>query len=131
VLANRIGKRDPGNRPSVGDRIPFVYIQNADKKALQGERIEMPSYIMENNVPINYAFYITNQIMKPLQQVFALVLHNMKAFKKKKGHTLHKWHAQLDALKEKHPDAQQYRQKEEALRNKEVKALLFDKYIKK
>ena len=130
VLANRIGKRDPGNRPSVGDRIPFVYIQNADKKALQGERIELPAYILEHDVPINYAFYITNQIMKPLQQVFALVLHDMKAFRKKKGVTLRKWHEQLKALKEKYPEPVQYRQKEEALRNKEVKALLFDKYIK-
>ena len=130
VLANRIGKRDPGNRPSVGDRIAFVYIQNSDKKALQGERIETPDFIRQNNVPINYAFYITNQIMKPLQQVFALVLEGMKAFKKKKGYTLHKWHAQLEILKEKYPAAQQYKQKEDILRNKEVKSLLFDKYIK-
>ena len=130
VLANRIGKRDPGNKPSVGDRIPFVYIQNANKKALQGDRIELPSYIIEHNIPINYSFYITNQIMKPLQQVFALVLEDIKAFRKKKGYTLHKWYEQLDTLKSKFPDPVQYKQKEEALRNKEVKALLFDKYIK-
>ena len=130
VLANRIGKRDPGNKPSVGDRIPFVYIYNPDKKALQGERIETPSFIEENDVTINYPFYITNQLMKPLQQVFALVLEDMKAFKKKKGYTLHKWYSQLDALKEKYPEPIQYKQKEEALRNKEVKALLFEKYIK-
>jgi DNA polymerase elongation subunit (family B) len=130
VLANRIGKRDPGNKPSVGDRIPFVYIQNPDKKALQGDRIELPSYIVEHDVPINYAFYITNQIMKPLQQVFALVLEDMKAFRSKKGRTLHRWFEQLEVLKEKYPERAQYRQKEEALRNKEVKALLFDKYIK-
>lgn len=130
VLANRIGKRDPGNKPSVGDRIPFVYIQNSNKKALQGDRIELPSYIVEHDVPINYAFYITNQIMKPLQQVFALVLENMKAFRSKKGKTLHRWKEQLEDLKEKYPERAQYRQKEEAIRNKEVKALLFDKYIK-
>ena len=27
VLADRMGKRDPGNKPSTGSRIPFVYIQ--------------------------------------------------------------------------------------------------------
>ena len=27
VLADRIAKRDPGNKPSVGSRVPFVYIQ--------------------------------------------------------------------------------------------------------
>ena len=91
VLADRIGKRDPGNKPSVGDRIPFVYIHNPDKKALQGERIEHPKYIEENNIKINYSFYITNQIMKPVQQVFALVLEQLSDFKKKKGFTLRTW----------------------------------------
>lgn len=128
VLANRIGKRDPGNRPSVGDRIPFVYIKTENKKALQGDRIELPSYVQSHGLEMDYSFYITNQIMKPLQQVFALVLEDMRAFRSKKGKTLHRWHEQLRALRDKYPDPVQCRQKEEALRNKEVKALLFDKY---
>jgi DNA polymerase elongation subunit (family B) len=82
VLADRMGKRDPGNKPSNGDRIPFVYIQNPDKKALQGDRIETPDYILANKIKPNYAFYITNQIMKPIQQVFALVLENIPSYKR-------------------------------------------------
>ena len=39
VLADRITSRDPGNKPSSGDRIPFVYIHNTSKTALQGEKI--------------------------------------------------------------------------------------------
>ncbi|GAI41371.1 unnamed protein product, partial [marine sediment metagenome] len=31
VLAERMGKRDPGNKPSVGSRVPFVYIQTKGK----------------------------------------------------------------------------------------------------
>jgi DNA polymerase elongation subunit (family B) len=38
VLADRIAKRDPGNKPKSGDRIPYVYIVNPDKKAKQGEK---------------------------------------------------------------------------------------------
>ena len=45
VLADRIGKRDPGNKPSVGDRVAYIYIENPNKKALQGEKIETPEYI--------------------------------------------------------------------------------------
>ncbi len=131
VLADRMGKRDSGNKPGVGDRIPYVYIENPDRKALQGARIETPEYILANRLKINYSFYITNQIMKPLQQVFALVLEQMKDFRKKKGHTLRMWTKELDALKKEYPDPIQYRDKEEALRNKEVKALLFDDYIRK
>ena len=132
VLADRIARRDPGNKPSVGDRIQFVYIENPNKKALQGDRIETPDYILANKgtVKINYSHYITNQIMKPIQQLFALVLEQMKDFKKKKGHTLHKWLKELEALKEAYPDEEKYKDKEDALRNKEVKALLFDPYLR-
>ena len=130
VLADRIGKRDPGNKPSVGDRIPYVFVENSDRKALQGERIETPEYIQAKKLKINYAFYITNQIMKPLQQLFGLVLEQMKEFKKKKGSTLHKWQKELQALRDLYPNDAQYRKKEEALRNKEVKALLFDSYLR-
>jgi len=130
VLADRIGRRDPGNKPSVGDRVPFVYIENPNKKALQGERIETPSYIIENSIKINYSFYITNQIMKPVQQVFALVLEQMKDFRKKKGHTLRSWKAALEKLHKEYPDPEKYKDKETSLRNKEVKALLFDPYLR-
>ena len=130
VLANRIGKRDAGNKPAVGDRIPYIYIKNPDKKALQGERIETPEFIRDNDdVEINYSFYITNQIMKPVQQVFALVLEKLVDFKKKKGATLHRWHKELADLREKYPEQETYYKKVEALRNKEVKALLFSEFI--
>jgi DNA polymerase elongation subunit (family B) len=132
VLADRIGKRDAGNKPNIGDRIPYIYIDNPDKKALQGERIETPEYIVAHKVKINYAFYITNQIMKPLQQVFALVLEDMKDFRKAKGFTLRSWISKLEALKvECGSDKEKYKKKEDALRNKEVKALLFDAYLRK
>ena len=69
--------------------------------------------------------------MKPLQQVFALVLEKMKDFKKKKGHTLRTWKLELAALTEKYMnDQDQLRKKIEALRNKEVKSLIFDKFLK-
>jgi DNA polymerase elongation subunit (family B) len=131
VLADRIGRRDSGNKPSIGDRIPFVYIENPDRKALQGERIETPDYIIANKIKINYSFYITNQIMKPIQQVFALVLEDMKDFKKKKGHTLRSWKKELETLYKEYVDSETRKKKEDALRNKEVKALLFDAYLRK
>lgn len=129
VLADRIGKRDPGSKPSVGDRVAYVYIKNKNKKALQGERIEVPAYILEKKLEINYSFYITNQIMKPVQQVFALVLEQLADFKKRKGHTLRKWKKELETLRRLHPEPETYKKKEDAIRNKEVKAMLFEKYL--
>lgn len=129
VLAERIGRRDPGNKPSVGDRIPFAYVNVENRKALQGDKIELPNYIVEQKLDIDYAHYITNQIMKPCQQLFALVLEKMKGFRRVKGATLRQWHKQLDELKKKHPDNDVYETKLDTLRNKEVKALLFDEYL--
>jgi DNA polymerase elongation subunit (family B) len=79
VLADRIGERDPGNKPSTSDRIPFVYISHGAGPApkLQGDRIELPSYIKEKGLLPDYAFYITNQIAKPVAQVFGLAVEAM------------------------------------------------------
>jgi DNA polymerase elongation subunit (family B) len=85
VLADRIGEREPGNKPMINDRIPFVYVeQEAEikgtrgtkkkKKVLQGDKIENPEYAIRNGMPIDYLHYITNQIMNPVCQVFDLVM---------------------------------------------------------
>jgi len=127
VLADRMGKRDPGNKPSSGDRIPFVYIHNADKKALQGERIETPDYIRAKRLKPNYSFYITNQIMKPVAQLFGLVLEQMAAFRRKKARFLE----ELESVRSNWTDTDDKLQKKlDDLRFKEVKELIFDDYLR-
>jgi len=128
VLSDRMTARDPGNKPSSGDRIPFVYINNSDKKALQGEKIETPTYIVENNLKIDYSFYITNQIMKPVQQVFALVLEKIWEMQKKAG-KIKKFQKDVESLKTSTP-SDKFEDKLEQIRNKEVKAMLFDDYLR-
>lgn len=130
VLAERIGIREPGNKPGAGDRIDYVYIKNSDKKALQGEKIETPKFIKENNIPIDYGHYITNQIMKPLQQLFALELENIHEYKIKYP-TSRKWDDQVNKIKDKYPDPEKFQKKYEELRCKEIKLLIFDEYIKR
>lgn len=77
VLADRIGKRDPGNKPKPGDRMKFVFIVNDNSKALMGDKIETPEYIIENKLKIDYSHYITNQLMKPIQQLFGLAVEQI------------------------------------------------------
>ena len=128
VLADRITARDPGNKPSSGDRIPFVYINSANKKALQGEKIETPTYITENNLKIDYSFYITNQIMKPVQQLFALVLEKIWLMQNKLS-KISKFKKDVELLR-KNTDPEKFEDKLEQMRNKEVKVLLFDEYLR-
>lgn len=130
VLSMRIGERDPGNKPKPGDRIPFVYIKNSNKKALQGEKIETPKYVNENKIPIDYGFYITNQIMKPIQQLFALVLEDMEDFIAARGISMKSWKSDIEKLHNKWPDLDKFNKKYEEFRCKEVKNILFDPYIK-
>ena len=130
VLSDRITMRDPGNKPSSGDRIPFVYISNPNKKALQGDRIETPTFIIENKLNIDYAFYITNQIMKPMQQLFGLILKDIwklvdKSGKRERSFKLAE--SMIAAADDLEPEARE--KKLTNLRNKEAKTLIFDKYI--
>ena len=61
VLADRMGVRDPGNKPSSNDRIPYVYINVKGKVDKQGDRIEHPDFIRENNLkPITCSYYKSN-----------------------------------------------------------------------
>jgi DNA polymerase elongation subunit (family B) len=129
VLADRITARDPGNKPGPGDRIPFVYISSKNKKALQGEKIETPTFITENRLKIDYSFYITNQIMKPVQQVFALVLEKIWEMNKKKPKLI-RFKRDIENLRNEYPDSEKFEEKLEALRCKEIKALLFDEYLR-
>jgi len=76
VLADRIGKRTGEKIPS-NTRIPYVFINIPEKKGikvLQGNRIENPIYIIEHKLKIDYGYYITNQLMKPIVQIYDLVM---------------------------------------------------------
>jgi hypothetical protein len=45
-------------------------------KLLQGDTIEHPLYIKEKNLKIDFNYYLTHQIEKPVYQIFELVMNN-------------------------------------------------------
>ena len=127
VLADRMGKRDPGNKPAVGSRIPFVYFQTKKKVKLQGDKVEHPDYMIANNLKPDYTFYITNQIMKPLSQIYALVLEQIPQYKSKVKSFQRK--CRMLERKFKNNEEKRYDQ-EMKYRNAEVKKLIFDDYLR-
>jgi DNA polymerase elongation subunit (family B) len=135
VLADRIGQRDPGNKPTSGDRIPFVYIVTKEsgkgKKILQGDKIETPTFIKENNLKIDYSFYITNQIMKPLLQLFGLVLEDIWLSQKPPRRAkVSNFKRELENIKENEEDEKKCEKKITKIKDKEVQSLIFDKYLR-
>jgi DNA polymerase elongation subunit (family B) len=84
VLADRITARDPGNAPSSGERIGFVYIKPPAGQAaskLQGDRVETPQFIEEKHLKPDAEYYIERQLMNPLAQLFGILLEKMPGFK--------------------------------------------------
>ena len=128
VLADRIGVRDPGNKPSVNDRIPYIYIKVKDAK-LQGDKIENPDYIIENKLEPDYLHYITNQIMKPVLQLYALCLKDLNDYKEGEDY----WDKVEEELKlkEMYKDDGRRKRRMDNLKLLKVQEILFDEFINK
>ena len=72
-LAERMRKRDPRSAPAVGDRVAYV-ICKAAKGAAAYEKAEDPIYVLEHDIPIDTAYYLTNQLQNPLERLFEPIL---------------------------------------------------------
>jgi hypothetical protein len=83
VLAKRMSERDPGNKPQVGDRLPYIYVANRKDEKKQGDRIEHYDYVKQHNLKPDVEFYITNQIQNPVAQMFALAVDSLDGYVKK------------------------------------------------
>ena len=130
VLADRIGEREPGNKPKPGDRIKYVFVTNDDTKCLLGERIETPDYIIKNDIPLDYTYYITNQLMNPLQQLLSLAIEKIYEYKNKKPCDFREYRKNIDSLRNTcEGDLEMFMKKREKYCSSQVKLLLFDPFL--
>jgi DNA polymerase elongation subunit (family B) len=83
VLADRMEERDAGNAPQVGDRLPYIYVDNRKMEKKQGDRIEHIDYVKEKKLKPDTEFYITNQIQNPVAQLFALAIEQLEGYSSK------------------------------------------------
>jgi DNA polymerase elongation subunit (family B) len=138
VLAERIGEREPGNKPKPGDRIKYVYFVNNNKKALQGERIETPQYILSQKLAIDYNHYITNQLMKPLQQLFGLGLDKIYIHMNNKQKERQNYYAEIGRLEKEYlgegqdeKNIEKFMKQKEKYTSAKIKELLFQPFLTK
>ena len=126
VLADRMAERDPGNKPSCNERLPYIYIKIDEQPGvsyLQGDKIEHVNYVRDNCCKVDYETYITNQIMKPISQIFELVVEKLPKFPYQKDY--------FDNLEIKYynkfnGDLVKTAEKVSILKHKLIKKLLFD-----
>ena len=76
-LASRMKKRDPSTAPNIGDRVPYVMIK-ARKGARAYEKSEDPLYVLENDIPLDFNYYLENQLKKPLTRLFKPIMENVQ-----------------------------------------------------
>ena len=102
VLAQRIAERDPGNKPRPGERMKYAFVvvptPTSGKRLLQGDKIETPAFIHQTQAKLDYHHYITNQLMKPLLQLFGLVVEEILTVQGKKM-DLVRYKKDLDSLR--------------------------------
>ena len=68
VLAEKMQKRDPNLSFNIGDRINYVMIEG-QKGSKNYDNAEDPSLVLEEDLPINYDYYIQKQIKPPLERL--------------------------------------------------------------
>ena len=129
VLAERMGERDAGNKPAVNERIPYAYIKVENKtgiKLLQGDKIEHIDYIKENKLELDYKAYISNQILKPVSQIFELIIEKLDRFPYQLNHYDVLYYIYLEKYLN---DVKKTETKISKEKQKVIKKLIFDKFL--
>jgi DNA polymerase delta subunit 1 len=77
-LVEKMKLRDLNGAPKPGDRVPFVYVDIKNPKALSVEKVEDPVYAEQNGVPIDALYYLEHQLKNPLKTIFDILLGELK-----------------------------------------------------
>jgi len=130
VLADRMGERDAGNKPAANDRVPYVYVVPPPgvEVRLQGDRIEHPDYIKEKGLVPDYRHYITNQIMKPVCQLYALCVEQLPGYSFPPSYWLER-EAELEEHATYKGNAKKIRDRLAAVKMRIVEELLFEPFV--
>ncbi len=79
-VRDKIRARAPGSEPQQGDRVSFVIIKGSGKMY---EKAEDPAWVREKGIPIDYDYYFSNQLKKPVQDLLEPLVSTEQIFDKK------------------------------------------------
>ncbi len=63
----------------IGDRVPFVIISK-DKNANQSDKSEDPQTAFDQNLPLDYEYYLLKQIFPPIERIFSSIMDVKEIF---------------------------------------------------
>ena len=62
-VRDKIRKRAPGSEPQNGDRVAFLITK---VPGILCDKAEDPSWVTDNNIPLDYVYYFEHQLVKPV-----------------------------------------------------------------
>ncbi|RKO93007.1 DNA polymerase family B-domain-containing protein [Blyttiomyces helicus] len=72
-LAKRMKDRDEGSAPQAGQRYGYVVVQEDSRSSKLYEKSEETKYAKDHNIPLDYLFYLNQQIRKPVIKFLSLI----------------------------------------------------------
>ncbi len=69
-VAKKIAKRNPARAPKIGDRVSFVIVAG---NAMLSKRAEDPEFVKENNLQLDWDYYLSNQILPAIERILNAV----------------------------------------------------------
>ena len=75
-VRDKMHERTPGSEPQSGDRVQYVLVKPEKKTTSQADRAEDPTYAREHNLPLDYEYYFTNKLLKPVCDLLEPVVEN-------------------------------------------------------
>jgi len=96
---------------------------------LQGDRIEHVEYVRKNKLKVDYEKYILNQIMKPVSQLFELVVERLPNFPYGRGYYEEMYNIWYNKYSEKYKDEPHHIEPKTEKKIKELKAKMVQKLV--
>ena len=77
-VAKKIEMRTPGSGPKCGERVPYVIMDTNNKKHLQFQKAEDPTFVIENKLErdIDVLYYLERSVISPVQSLFELFIED-------------------------------------------------------
>jgi len=75
-VAESIERRERGTGPKSGDRVPYIFVETENKKALQYQKAEDPGYAKDNKLQIDVKYYLEHSLMNPIESLFEVFYDN-------------------------------------------------------
>jgi DNA polymerase delta subunit 1 len=72
-VARKIKERT-GESLGSGERVPYVFVVDDNIDGLISSRAEDPKYVVDHDVPLDYLYYLENQLMSPMKALLEVLV---------------------------------------------------------